>query len=238
MTPPPAFEPSPAVELRQCRVVLGNSGSSAVELRLEELLLAPGEHLALTGPSGCGKSTLLNVVAGLVRPASGMVRVFGKELAPLTPAQADDFRARHMAFVFQSYHLLEPFSALENVLLGLRFCRQNTSGNPRKTALEALERVGLGHRAASLPARLSMGERQRVALARALVTRPRLILADEPTAALDPETGDDVAKLMLVTASELEAALMLVTHDESLAGRFPRRFDCRGLIPRTGGGRS
>lgn len=192
--------------------------------------LAAGEQAALVGPSGCGKSTLLNIASGLIRPRGGEVRLAGRALTAMRPGEVDDWRGRHAGFIFQGFHLLEPLTALENVLAGMRFGRAIARRDQRPRAAELLRRVGLGTRLHERPRRLSMGERQRVALARAVAGRPRIIFADEPTASLDPATGAQVLDLLLEIAGQEEAALLLVTHDEEQAGRLARRFDCRGLV--------
>ena len=135
-----------------------------------------------------------------------------------------------MGFVFQSFNLLDGFSALENVLVGLRFGRSCPHGEKRARAVALLERVGLQRRLDSLPGRMSVGERQRVAIARALANRPAILLADEPTGALDPATAADVFGLIRNVCEEERCALILVTHDLDLAVQLPRQVDCRGLI--------
>lgn len=196
--------------------------------------MGAGERLALVGPSGCGKSTLLNIASGLVRPRQGEVRLAGASLTAMSPGQTDDWRGRHVGFVFQGFHLLEPLSALENVLAGMRFGRAIARHEQRERAVELLGRVGLGSRLRHRPGELSMGERQRVALARAIAGRPAVILADEPTASLDPATGGAVLDLLLEMTAAEGAALLLVTHDEAQAALLPRRFDCRGLVTAAG----
>ena len=188
------------------------------------------EQVALTGPSGCGKSTLLNLVAGLRRPDSGRIVVHGTELEQLSSGKLDVFRGRTMGFVFQSFNLLEGFSALENVLVGMRFGRSCAHSERRTRAVALLERVGLQHRLDSLPGRMSVGERQRVSIARALANRPALLLADEPTGALDPATAKQVFALIREVCREENCALMLVTHDLDLAAQLPRQVDCHELI--------
>lgn len=193
---------------------------------LEELRIITGEAIAFTGPSGCGKSTLLNLIAGLVRVQSGSVRVLGTELGSLGTAALDQHRGRHIGLVFQNFHLLPAFTALENVQIGRRFARRGDSS----AAVEMLERVGLAHRLHTRVNRLSIGERQRVAIARALVGKPELLLADEPTGALDPRTGKQVFDLMRDLVREHGTTLLMVTHDPALAAELPRQFDCVNLI--------
>jgi ABC-type lipoprotein export system ATPase subunit len=195
-----------------------------VGFALDELLVQPGECLALTGPSGCGKSTLLGFIAGLIRAQQGSVRVLGLELGSLSTACLDQHRGRSCGMVFQSFHLLPVFTALENVRMGQRF--SGRSGN----AAEMLERVGLAHRLHARVNRLSAGEKQRVAIARALLGGPRLLLADEPTGSLDPKTGRQVFELMRELVHEQGTTLLMVTHDLTLAAELPRQFDCSALI--------
>lgn len=219
-----------AVEVAQCRRVLGHTSDDAVVFALDELRVEAGEHLALVGPSGCGKSTLLNLIAGLVLPDTGRIEVAGAEWVALSPGARDRHRGGQIGFVFQSFNLLDPFTALENVLLALKFGRALDPRERHARAVELLKRVGLGHRLDVRPGRLSVGERQRVAIARALANRPPLLLADEPTGALDPPTADSVFGLLVEVAHESGAALLMVTHDHDLADRLPRRFDCKGLV--------
>lgn len=219
-----------AVSIRDCRLTLGRAGAETVEFHLPSLDIGAGERLALTGPSGCGKSTLLNLVSGLVRPSAGSVEVDGRDVVRLSGVAADQLRGQRMGFVYQSFNLLAAFNALDNVRVGLRFGRGLPRREWRARAEHLLERVGLAHRTHSKPAHLSVGERQRVAIARALANRPRLLLADEPTGALDPETAESVFALLLEICGEEGCTLMLVTHDLRLADRLPRGFDCRGLI--------
>ena len=219
-----------AVEVSDCGLKLGVSGAETISFHLDRFRIDAGEQVALTGPSGCGKSTLLNLVAGLRRPDSGSIFVHGTDLKKLSSGKLDAFRGRTMGFVFQSFNLLEGFSALENVLVGLRFGRSCAHSERRKRAMALLERVGLQHRLDSLPGRMSVGERQRVAIARALANRPALLLADEPTGALDPTTAKDVFALIREVCQEESCALMLVTHDLELAAQLPRQVSCHGLI--------
>ncbi len=224
----------PAVEIRNCRRVLGHSADRPVEFHLDEFRVEVGERVALTGPSGCGKSTLLNIVSGLVRPDNGVVRVHGTDITALSPLALDRFRGRETGFVFQSFNLLEPFTAHENVLLGMRFAGFGSGHERRDRAKELLDRVGLSHRLQARPGRLSVGERQRVSIARALGPRPSVLLADEPTGALDPQTADSVFDLLVELCMTEKTTLLFVTHDHDLANRLPRRFDCRSLLAKGG----
>ncbi len=196
---------------------------------LPDFRAGAGEEIALTGPSGCGKSTLLNLIAGLRRPGTGRVRVAGLDLAELGESGLDRHRGRVCGMVFQSFHLLAPFDALENVMIGLRFAGFG-GRDCHSRAGAALDRVGLSGRWRSRPATLSAGERQRVAIARAIAADPPLLLADEPTGSLDQATGREIFALLRETAQESGRTLLLVTHDERLAAALPRRFDCTGLV--------
>lgn len=191
--------------------------------------MAAGDSVALVGPSGCGKSTLLNLIAGLRRADSGDVIVAGEDLSRLSPARLDRHRGANCGMVFQTFHLLAPFTAVENVAIGLRFGARSRS-RARAKATEVLKRVGLGHRLNARPGQLSVGERQRVAIARAIAGDAPILLADEPTGALDPATGREIFTLLREVAEEHERALIMVTHDHDLAGELPRTFDCSGLI--------
>jgi len=225
----------PLIELREVSLLLDRRSGSEVRFALDAFELEAGEAVALTGPSGCGKSTLLNLVAGLRRPDAGTVRVGGVDLVSLPPARLDRHRGRLCGMVFQSFHLLAPFSALENVLIGLRFGARPQGGR-RERAVAALERVGLAHRMGAKAAELSVGERQRVAIARAIAGEPALLLADEPTGSLDPATAAEVFALLREAGTEGGRSLLMVTHDRDLAAALPRRFDCSELVSHARGG--
>jgi len=200
-------------------------GGETVEvLRGVSFALAAGEALAVTGPSGSGKSTLLHVLGTLDAPSSGRVEIDGRDPAGLAEPELARFRNRAIGFVFQEHHLLPQYTVLENALLpALAFPGDRAAARDR--ARELLERVGLGHRLRHRPAELSGGERQRVAVARALVNRPGLLLCDEPTGSLDRDSAAAVAELLFGLHREEGAALVVVTHDDGLAARLPRR--CR-----------
>ena len=221
------------LEIRDCRLTLGKTGANPIEFALASFEVAAGEKVALTGPSGCGKSTLLNLIAGLVRPDEGMIRLGDSDLTGMPVSTLDTFRGRTIGFIYQNFNLLDAFNVLENVLIGMRFGRAIKPSERRQRARELLAKVGLADRLHTRPNRLSMGARQRVAVARAIANHPSLILADEPTGSLDPATAKTIFDLILKICGEEERTLLFVTHDRELASQLPRQFDCRDLIKRS-----
>ncbi len=194
-------------------------GSPLPVLDIPEFHVAAGKQAVLVGRSGCGKTTLLHVIAGITRPDCGRVRVDDWEITLFSEAECDRFRAERIGYVFQTFNLLPGFTALENVLLSMRFAR----GRPDKArARHLLERVGLGHRMTHRPPMLSVGEQQRVAVARALANRPKLLLADEPTANIDAGHQQQVLDLLREACAEEQVALVLVTHSGEVAQQFER----------------
>lgn len=215
-------QPVATVECRGIgKDLVGPQGTSTI-LHDIDLDVHAGASVAILGRSGSGKSTLLSLLGLLDRPSRGTFRLLGNDVASLSDAAAAAMRGAEIGFVFQRFFLLPRLTAVENVELALVHGRA-PSGRKRRTALEALDRLGLADRATHEPARLSGGEQQRVAIARALVNRPALILADEPTGALDPATADGVVAAILAQAREQGAALVLVTHDAQVAARCERR---------------
>ena len=190
-------------------------------LRGVDLEIAAGERLAVVGASGSGKTTLLQLLGGLDTPTRGWVELNGRNFSAMRPAERGSRRNRHIGFVYQFHHLLPEFSAVENVAMPLLIRRSGTS-EALANARELLEQVGLGERLTHRPAKLSGGERQRVAVARALITRPSVVLADEPTGNLDPESGEQVFELLLKLNRDTGTALVVVTHDLKRARRMDR----------------
>ena len=197
-------------------------------LRGIDITVNPGEIVAVTGPSGSGKSSLIAIIGGLERATAGTVNVLGSDLMQASEAKRTALRRNDIGIVFQSYHLVPAMTALQNAAMPLMLSGQSTG---TEAAQKMLERVGLGHRVTHRPSALSGGEQQRVAIARAFVAQPKLILAGEPTGNLDQETGIDVAETMFALVRETGAAMLMVTHDISMAGKCDRTISIdAGLI--------
>ncbi len=209
----------PIVVMKDVRLTLTSRAGPVSILRDVDLEAPEGQSLAIVGPSGSGKTSLLMVMAGLERTTGGKVLVAGHDLSALSEDELALMRGAEIGIVFQSFHLVPTMTALENVALPSEF-----AGTPDAfvTARELLQEVGLSHRVDHFPAQLSGGEQQRVAIARALSRRPKLILADEPTGNLDRKTGGHVIDLLFGLQRRREATLILVTHDERLAGACDR----------------
>ena len=211
----------PVIELQDLHLRLTGGGGEVNVLRGIDLRIGRGETVSLVGPSGAGKTSLLMVAAGLERPTAGRVRVAGTDLEKLDEDALARFRREQVGIVFQNFHLVATMTALENAALPLEFAGR---ADARERAAEALAAVGLAERSRHFPSQLSGGELQRVALARAFVTRPALLLADEPTGNLDQETGRRVMDLLFELQAAHGTTLVLVTHDPQLAGRCRRRL--------------
>ena len=194
-------------------------GSRLPILNIPAFTLADGEQVALVGHSGSGKTTLLHLISGIARPDSGEIVIDGIDIARRKEEFVDRVRAAKIGYVFQTFNLLTGFTALENVLLGMTFARGRRD---KSRALHLLERVGLSHRLKHKPAALSVGEQQRVAVARALANKPSLLLADEPTANIDPRNQQKIVDLIRDTCREENVSLVLVTHSLDVSGQFER----------------
>lgn len=207
------------LSLERVELTLPSAAGPVQILRGVNLVIAPGERVAVVGPSGSGKSSLIAVAAGLEQPSSGTVRLFGQDLSQLSEDGRAQLRRGRVSLVFQAFHLLPNMTAEENVAAPLEIAGQ---ANARQQALDWLDRVGLSGRLRHYPHQLSGGEQQRVALARALAAKPALLFADEPTGNLDAANAEAVATMMFDLVAASSAALVLVTHDAVLAARADR----------------
>jgi ABC-type lipoprotein export system ATPase subunit len=193
-------------------------GGNSVILNVPRFELEAGTYAAIEGKSGSGKTTLLNTIAGIVLPDQGEVIVGGKNMAAMPEAARDTWRAMHIGYVFQTFNLLQGYSALENVALGMAF----GNGIDMGWAKHLLERVGLSDRMDYVPRRLSVGQQQRVAVARALANKPQVVLADEPTGNLDPASAAQTLGLMQDICRENSTALLVVSHDQDILKTFKK----------------
>lgn len=182
-----------------------------------DISINSGERIAIVGTSGSGKSTLLHILGGLDVPTSGEVWLHGQRINDLNETQRGELRNQHLGFIYQFHHLLAEFTAIENVAMPLLMRKAVPIAAARQQSIELLEKVGLGHRLTHRPGELSGGERQRVAIARALVTKPSLILADEPTGNLDYANAQAVFEILSDLQKDFNTALLMVTHDRQLA---------------------
>jgi putative ABC transport system ATP-binding protein len=196
-------------------------GGVSEVVRIESFILHDGEQAALAGESGSGKTTFLNLVAGLLKADSGQIILSGKNLETLNESGRDLYRAQNIGYIFQTFNLLQGYTALENVEMGMAFGQ----GIHRPYAESLLIRVGLGKRLHYYPRQMSVGQQQRVAVARALANHPRLVLADEPTGHLDPKMRGESLALVREICIENKAALLLVSHDEEVLSKFERVED-------------
>jgi putative ABC transport system ATP-binding protein len=221
----------PRLELRRVTKRLRSGDRQLTIVDAVDLIVAPGDFVAILGPSGSGKSTLLGLAAGLDRPSEGEVRLDGREIQALSEDELARLRRGRIGFVFQSFQLLGNLTALENVLLPLELAGRAAAA---ERARDLLVEVGLGERGHHYPSQLSGGEQQRVALARAFAVEPTLLLADEPTGNLDGATGAVVLDLLARLRGERGATLVLVTHDPEVASLADRRIHLRdGRIEHT-----
>lgn len=211
-----------SLELHDVQKSFAQPGGTTIPvLGIRHFAVAKGEQVVLLGQSGGGKTTLLNCIAGIDTPDSGRIVVDGVQVNTMHEIVRDRFRAERIGFVFQTFNLLPAFSALENVLLGMAF----SGRSDRTRATELLELVGLADRLDHRPGQLSVGQQQRVAVARALANSPSLMLADEPTANVDPANQERVLELIQSACRERDVSLLLVTHAREVADRFDRAED-------------
>ncbi|XZE33560.1 ABC transporter ATP-binding protein [Pirellulaceae bacterium SH501] len=205
------------------------SGSRVDILNIPNFGMNAAEQVVLRGESGCGKTTLLHTISGLVRVDSGSIQLDGMELTRFSESARDRIRAAKLGYVFQTFNLLPAFTALENVKLGMTFSRKSVDSG---RAIELLEKVGLKDRLHYLPRQLSVGQQQRVAVARALANKPRLLLADEPTANVDPSNQSRIIQLIRDVCTDEGVAILLVTHSDDVAQQFSRvvRFETINLV--------
>lgn len=203
-------------------------GEIAASISIPFLQLEQGEALLLDGPSGSGKTTVLHMISGLLTADSGSIYFAGEDVSKLPTAQRDVWRADNVGYIFQRLNLLDELNVLENILLPQCWRKEKNKQDLRQRALALLEQVGLAQKAACFPGELSIGEQQRVAVVRALVHKPKLLLADEPTASLDLENGKVVLGLLRQLCRENNVALLLSTHDEAVKATFAHKYNVRG----------
>lgn len=205
-------------------------GPASTIVDVDAFELGAGEQVALLGSSGSGKTTLLHLLAGILAADSGTIAyTIGNikvNLTQMDEVRRDHFRGQHIGYIFQTHHLLSGLTALENVLLGMSFTGRSAD---KSWATHLLERVGLSHRLSYRPGKMSVGQQQRVAVARALANRPKLVLADEPTGALDAANAQQTLELIRSLCTEAGAALLLVSHDLGIANQLPRRVDLAAI---------
>ncbi len=206
---------NPVIEIKQLDHYFGKGDLRKQILFEINLTLKAGEVVILKGPSGSGKTTLLTLMGGLRSPQTGSLKVFGKELVGAKKHQLVKIR-RNIGYIFQSHNLLECLTARQNVAMSLELHSQYSQGEIKQKTQEILEAVGLGERINYYPQKLSGGQKQRVAIARALVSRPKMVLADEPTASLDSKSGHDVVNIMQKLAKEQGCTILIVTHDNRI----------------------
>jgi putative ABC transport system ATP-binding protein len=225
----PVTPPAPPVlRLRDIEKIYQTKTIETVALNRVNLTVNRGEFVSIMGPSGCGKSTLLSLMGLLDEPTSGTIEVDGRAVTSYSDKELAGLRNLKIGFVFQSYHLINDLSVVDNVELPLLYRKGMGSGERRQRALAALDKVGLNARTGHFPSQLSGGQRQRVAIARALAGGPEIILADEPTGNLDSVMGEEIMELLLALNREQGVTIVMVTHDEQQAlktQRLVRLFD-------------
>ncbi|HKK77566.1 MAG TPA: ABC transporter ATP-binding protein [Saprospiraceae bacterium] len=215
------------IQLQNISKVYQTKTIETVALNAINLTVEDGEFLSIMGPSGCGKSTLLNIMGMIDEPSNGQISIAGQSIDNYNSKRTARFRNEHLGFIFQSFHLINDLSVIDNVELPLLY-RKVGAKKRRELAAEALTKVGLKNRMKHFPAQLSGGQKQRVAIARAIVGNPRIILADEPTGNLDSVMGNEVMDILLRLNEEQKTTIVMVTHDERMAKkthRLVRLFD-------------
>ena len=200
---------------------LASDGSTQKVVDVASFSMESGQQIALSGTSGSGKTTLLNLIAGILQPDEGQIELSGRSMSGSSEAVRDRLRAQMVGYIFQTFNLLQGYTCLENVLLGMSF----GGGLDEDRAVELLEHVGLGQRLDYHPRQLSSGQQQRVAVARALANRPKIVLADEPTGNLDPKNAAEALSLIRQTCRDHEAALLIVSHDKAVLDQFEDSHD-------------
>ncbi|MBO6513274.1 MAG: ABC transporter ATP-binding protein [Phycisphaerales bacterium] len=210
-------------------------GDEQLELRVPRFGINTNEHTAITGPSGCGKTTLLRLLSGVLMPTHGVVETLGVDTASQSNSERGQQRIRSIGMVFQDFALIEYLSALDNILLTARLGKLDLS-SARDLSRELADRAGIGHVLRRFPHQLSQGERQRVAICRSLVTKPKLIVCDEPTGNLDPSRSMDIIDLIHSEAQSIGATIVAVTHNQSVCDRFDRSIDLSDFASLEGGG--
>lgn len=205
------------------------TGAVVAKLFIPSLSLKQGQQLVLEGASGSGKTTLLHLISGLLAPDSGSISFDGVQLTTMSQAERDKWRGRNLGYIFQRLNLLDMLTVEENILLAANWSGKNPAcaGKLRERCHSLLEAVGLADKSRLLPGRLSLGEQQRVAVARALLLRPKLLLADEPTASLDTHNAKLVLGLLEELCQKNQVTLIISTHDEAIKSRFKNRYDVR-----------
>lgn len=211
-------------------------GQSFTALDVPRFDVEAGQAVALIGASGSGKTTLLNIVTGITTPTAGHVEVDGVELMRLSEAQRDRFRAERVGYVFQTFNLVPALTALENVMLPMVFARRVPRRAQRARAAELLQRARLGHRLRHRPGQLSHGERQRVGIARALANEPRIVVADEPTASLEPGSAEAIVRLLVEACRQEGVTLLIASHDPLMLGFVDCTHEMRTLNRQALGG--
>lgn len=218
------------IKLTDIEKVYRTSTIETIALSKVNITINKGEFVSVMGPSGCGKSTLLNIMGLLDEPSAGTIQIADTLISGYADKMLADMRNRKLGFIFQSYHLINDLSVLDNVEIPLLYRKGISGSERRKKALEALEKVGLSARTKHFPNQLSGGQRQRVAIARAIVGNPEIILADEPTGNLDSVMGEEIMNIMLQLNKTEGTTIVMVTHDENMANktqRLIRFFDGR-----------